>query len=89
MEDLNQLLSSIQSKYRNDIQSADMDPYKWYELFVSEGEEGTHTIDNCNTFKDLYQLINRYLSLYKLEDIHVDIWADPLDPRAIKEISNF
>lgn len=62
------------------IAEADADPDKWYELFVNEGEEGTHTVDSGDTFDEAVAKYEKYVIEYGAGNVFLDIWENRENP---------
>ena len=59
----------------------------WYEVYISNDKEGSHTLENFATLKEA-KAFKEYL-FRKIDDeetLHIDKWKNKLNPIKIKDI---
>lgn len=81
---MNSYLSSIKNKFISEIQEADSNPDKWYELFVDEGDDvGTHTVQSEDVFDNVVSNYELYITEYGQDNVHLDIWRNTVNPEIV------
>lgn len=68
------------NRHKDVIAEADENPDKWYELFVSEGDAGTHTVESADTFDEIVLHLESRAEQYGFENINIDIWENREHP---------
>lgn len=68
------LLAAVKNKNLARITMADADPRCWYELFITQEEQETHTIKEGSTFEKIIEDFGQYADQYGLDRINIDIW---------------
>lgn len=66
------LIRNLHIEFSEDIQKADKEENKWYELFVNEN--GTHSLEKGKTFKEVTTNISNYAEQYGIDKININIW---------------
>lgn len=81
---MNSYLSGIKNKFISEIQEADSNPDKWYELFVDEGDDvGTHTVQSEDVFDNVVSNYELYVTEYGQDNVHLDIWENTVNPEIV------
>lgn len=77
---MNSYLSGIKNKFISEIQEADSNPDKWYELFVDEGDDvGTHTVQSEDVFDNVVSNYELYVTEHGQDNVHLDIWRNTVN----------
>lgn len=81
---MNSYLSGIKNKFISEIQEADSNPDKWYELFVDEGDDvGTHTVQSEDVFDNVVSNYELYVTEHGQDNVHLDIWRNIVNPEIV------
>lgn len=81
---MNSYLSGIKNKFISEIQEADSNPDKWYELFVDEGDDvGTHTVQSEDVFDNVVSNYELYVTEHGQDNVHLDIWRNTVNPEIV------
>lgn len=81
---MNSYLSGIKNKFISEIQEADSNPDKWYELFVDEGDDvGTHTVQSEDVYDNVVANYELYVTEYGQDNVHLDIWENTINSEIV------
>lgn len=81
---MNSYLSGIKNKFISEIQEADSNPDKWYELFVDEGDDvGTHTVQSEDVFDNVVSNYELYVTEHGQDNVHLDIWRNTVNSEIV------
>lgn len=78
------LIRNLHIEFSEDIQKADKDENRWYELFINE--DGTHSLEKGKTFKEVTTNISNYAAQYGIDKINIDIWEGADYPQIILDM---
>lgn len=74
------LIRNLRIEFTVEIQEADANPDKWYELYIDEGNEiGTKTVHCASTFNEVVACFEQYAEQYGKANTHIDIMCHPGD----------
>mgnify|MGYP003623240466 FL=1 len=73
--------NGIIAQFSAQIAEADANPDKWYELYVAEENEGTHSVASGDTFAECFAQIDEYIAEYRFDRLNIDIWTNPDNPQ--------
>lgn len=82
-QEYNDILQKCREALAPLIAEADMNPDKWYEIFVTHNDESTETIDNADTFAEATVRFPEHCELYGAKNLSIDIWHNRNDPEPI------
>ena len=74
--DNHSFLESIKNKFSDVIKEADQNEHKWFELFVDDGDDGTHTVDTGDTFDEAVKSYCDFVDDFGFDNVFLDIWTD-------------
>lgn len=81
---MNSYLSGIKNKFISEIQEADSNPNKWYELFVDEGDDvGTHSVQSEDVYDNVVANYELYVTEYGQDNVHLDIWENTINSEIV------
>lgn len=80
-EFLRYICNGIVANFSAQISEADANPDKWYELFVSDQDQGTHSVASGSTFAECFNHIGNYVAEYRFDRLNIDIWSNPDNPQ--------
>ena len=78
---LKYICNGIIAHFSAQIAEADANPDKWYELYVAEENEGTHSVASGDTFAECFAQIDEYIAEYRFDRLNIDIWTNPDNPQ--------
>lgn len=74
------LLRDLRIEFTVETREADINPDKWYELYIDEGAgKGTHTVHSAATFDEIAAHFEKYAAQYGTANTHIDIMSHPDD----------
>lgn len=74
------MIKMIHTRHKEAIVEANTNPDKWFELFVNEGDVGTHTVESADTLDEIAQHFEKYAEQYGFENVNIDIWENREHP---------
>lgn len=80
-------VAKARSEHATLIAEVDADPDKWYELFVSEGDEGTHTVKSGDTFDEAVADYEKHAKEYGEGNVFLDVWGNRENPKQTQQIN--
>lgn len=81
------LVRNLHIEFSEDIQKADQEKKRWYELFViGNNSIGTHSLEKGKTFKEVTINISNYAEQYGIDKINIDIWERVDNPQIVLDM---
>lgn len=74
------ILDEVRNKFADEIAVADADPDKWYEVFVTDDDGGTHTEKSCDTFDEVARCFPGIADSFGVDNTNIDIWQNRESP---------